>query len=194
MAALSISRACQCRNARRIIFLAACAGLLGCRAPAEPEAEKKVAPPAAEAERLHFALPAEFVPVELRGEGSETLRAPAAATVRSLPGRIQVQSGADFAVDIELQPQLSQLPAVAEGARRVMQESDLVVFETGGGYWFLMLRELVPEWDESDRRRILCSSAGAVQKGSAPEPRRFDRAAVERMVAACRSVALPRLD
>lgn len=193
MASQSSPRARQRRRASCFIYLAACAGL-ACRTPAEPEAEKRVAPLAAEAERLQFVLPADFVSLQLRGEGSESLSAPAGATVRSLPGRVEVEGGAEFALDVELQPQLPQLPAAAEGARRVMQERDLVVFEAGGGYWFVTLRELVPEWDESDRRRIVCSSAGATQKGSGVEPRRFPRTAVERMVAACRSLALPRLD
>lgn len=180
--------------ARLALSLLASALVLGCRAPAEPEAEKQVAPLAAEAERLQFALPAEFVALELRGEGSETLRAPTGATVRAVQGKIEVEGGGEFALEVELQPQLLQLPSAAPGARRVLQESDVVVFEAGGGYWFLLMRELVPEWDESDRRRVLCSSAGAIRKGSDAEPRRFPRSAVERMVAACRSLALPRLD
>jgi hypothetical protein len=126
---------------------------------------------------------------------SETLRAPAGATVRALSDRIEVEGGPEFAVHVELQPQRdAQLPATAPGARRVLQESDVVVFEAGGGYWFVVLRELVPEWDDADRRRVVCSSAGAEPKGSDVVPRRFPRAAVERMVAACRSLALPRLD
>lgn len=165
--------------------------LLSCRStPAEPEAEKKLA---AE-ERLQFALPAEFISLELRGEGSETLRVPAGAVVRSVPGRVEVEAGAEFALEVELPSQLAQLPTAAEGARRVGQESDVAVFESGGGYWFVTLRELVPEWDESERRRVTCSSAGAARKGSGTEPRRFHRTAVERMVAACRSLALPRLE
>jgi hypothetical protein len=173
--------------------LVACAGLAACRKRAEPEAEQK-APAAVEVERLQFALPAEFAPVELRGEGSETMRAPAGATVRSQPGRAEVEAGAEFALEVDLQPQQPELPEAPPGARRVMRESDLAVFESGGGYWFVVLRELVPEWDESERRRVVCSSAGAARKGSASEPRRFPRTAVERMVAACRSLALPRLE
>jgi hypothetical protein len=176
------------------LLLAACAGLSACRKAAAPEAEKKVAPLAAEVERLQFALPADFTQVELRGEGSETLRAPAGAAVRSLPGRAEVVAGADFALEVDLQPRQPELPEPPVGARRVMRESDLVVFESAGSYSFVVLRELVPEWDESERRRIVCSSAGATRIGSTTEPRGFPRAAVERMVAACRSLALPRLE
>lgn len=174
--------------------LATCAAL-ACRTKAEPELEKQQAPPAAAVERLQFALPAAFAPLELRGEGSETLHAPPGATVRVHSARVEVEAGDDFALEIDLQPERSQLPEPPQGARRVQQESDLAVFEAGGGYWFVSSRELVPEWDESARRRVLCSSAGAVQGPAASaEPRRFPRAAVERMVAACRSLALPRLD
>lgn len=194
MASLSSSRVRACAPVRLVSCLTAAVFLLACRTPAEAEPEKQVAPLAGEVERLQFALPAEFVPVELRGEGSETLRAPAGATVRALPGRLVVEGGPEFAVDVELQPQLAQLPGAGQGERRVMQESDVVVFEAAGGHSFVLLRELVPEWDESDRRRVVCSSAGAAQKGPDVAPRRFSRAAVERMVAACRSLALPRLD
>lgn len=196
MSAAPSLRAGERRQQHAALWLAACACVWSCRSStSEPEPQKQAAPLAAEAERLQFALPAEFVPRELRGEGSETMRAPAGAEVRRpAPGRVELEAGAGFALDVEFQPQLSQLPSVPEGARRVMQESDLVVFESGGGYWFLVLRELVPEWDESERRRVACSSAGATRRGSATELRRFPRSAVEQMVAACRSLALPRLD
>lgn len=200
MLLLAASRVCQRRPARLVSCLIACAGLLACRAPAESRSEKSSSEkPAAglapEAERLQFALPAEFVAVSLRGEGSEALRAPPGATVRTAtPGQVEVEAGAEFALEVELQSQLAQLPGAIPGARPVVRESDVVVFEAGGGYWFMTLRELVPEWDESDRRRVVCSSAGAARNGPGVEPRRFPRAAVERMVAACRSLELPRLD
>ncbi|MEY2935175.1 MAG: hypothetical protein RL033_5924 [Pseudomonadota bacterium] len=200
MGPLTLARARECRHARAALLLAVCAALLACRSTSA-DVEKQ-APLASESERLQFALPADFVPLELRGEGSELLKAPSGATARAaIPmegqpatGRVDVEAGAEFALEVELQPQPAQLPAVADGARRVVQESDLAVFESGGGYWFVMLRELVPEWDESARRSVSCSSAGATRKRSGSELRRFPRAAVERMVAACRSLTLPRLD
>jgi hypothetical protein len=195
----SLAGTAQRRVVRAAWLLAGCAALLACRAtpgdpPAVDEARKSPAPLAAPPERLQLTLPAEFVPLELRGEGSETLRAPAGASARSMPGRVDVEAGAEFALEIEFQPQLSQLPTAADGARPVLLEGDLAVFESAGSYWFVMLRELVPEWDESERRRVACSSAGAARKGAASDHRRFPRAAVERMVAACRSLALPRLE
>jgi hypothetical protein len=185
------------RGTLSALVLAVCAAPAACRTAAEPEPEKRVALPAED--RLQFSLPASYLPLELRGEGSETLRAPPGATVRTLSDAVQVEAGADFALEVELSPQRTQLAALAEGAaaggaRRVMQESDVVVFEAAGGYWFVMSRELVPDWDETERRRVACSSAGAARKGALTEPRRFPRAAVERMVAACRSLALPRLE
>jgi hypothetical protein len=196
----TLARARERRHARAVLLLAVCSALVACRR-SSADTEKQ-APPASEPERLQFALPADFVPLELRGEGSETLRAPSGATARPVSlaggepevGRVDVEAGAEFALEVELQPQQAQLPAAADGARRVVQERDLAVFESGGGYWFVTLRELVPEWDETARRNVACSSAGATRKRSGLEQRRFPRAAVERMVAACRSLTLPRLD
>jgi hypothetical protein len=167
------------------------ASLLASCKSSSSESTKGVAPLAPEPERFQFALPRDYAPRELRGEGSETLRAPPDAQVRAHPTGLSVEAGSDFALEIQFQPALG-LPAGAEGVRRVLSESDLVVFESGGAYWFVVLRELVPEWDESERRRVACSSAGAGTPAALA--RRFSRAAVERMVAACRSIELPRLD
>jgi len=163
-----------------------------------------VAQLAPEPERFRFVLPPTYVPKELRGEGSETLLVPPEAQVRSSASGIAVEAGSDFGLEIQLQSTLAALPVAARGAQRAASEKDVVVFKSGAGYWFLVLRELVPEWDENERRRVVCQSAGSsAGSGSAGEPavapaeapqRLFSRAAVERMVAACRSLDLPRLE
>ena len=150
----------------------------------------------AEPVRFQFALPSEYVPLELRGEGSETLRAPPDARLERVEAGFNIEAGSEFALELRLPaPSAAELPGTLEGASRVVQEPDLAVFESGGGYWFLVYRELVPEWDESDRRRIACGSAGAVAAGQGgAKPRLFSRSAIEHMVATCRSVDLPRLE
>lgn len=179
--------------------------LLGCKASrSEPTASSAagnstsssgVAPLAAEPERFRFDIPSGYVRHELRGEGSETLLAPPEARVQPASKGLRVAAGNDFALEVTLEPGMTALPEEVPGAQRVASDKDLVVFKGANGYRFLVLRELVPEWDENDRRRVLCSSAGSTPAGR-PEsdPRTFTRAAVEHMVAACRSLELPRLE
>lgn len=145
---------------------------------------------AAEPESFRFVVPLTYLPHELRGEGSERVLAPRDAQVSAAAQGIRVEAGNDFALQIQFQPSLASLPSSAPGAQRVAAENDVAVFKSAEGYWFVALRELVPEWDESERRRVACASAGALSG----EPRRFSHAAVERMVAACRSLELPSLE
>jgi hypothetical protein len=153
-----------------------------------------VAQLAAEPEQFRFVVPLAYLPHELRGEGSERVLAPRDAQVSAGAREIRVEAGNDFALQIQFQPALTSLPASAAGAQRVAAESDLAVFKSEDGYWFVALRELVPEWDESERRRVACGSAGALGPEGSGAPRRFTHAAVERMVAACRSLELPSLE
>jgi hypothetical protein len=148
---------------------------------------------AAEPESFRFVVPLAYLPHELRGEGSERVLAPRDAQVSAGAHGIRVEAGDDFALQIQFQPSLTSLPASAPGAQRVAAENDVAVFKSANGYWFVALRELVPEWDESERRRVACGSAGALEPAGS-EPRRFTHAAVERMVAACRSLELPSLE
>lgn len=149
---------------------------------------------AAEPEPFRFVVPLAYLPHELRGEGSERVLAPRDARVSAGANGIRVDAGNDFALQIQFQPALMSLPVSAPGAQRVAAENDLAVFKSAGGYWFVALRELVPEWDESERRRVACGSAGALDPAGSGEPRRFPHAAVERMAAACRSLELPSLE
>lgn len=167
------------------------AGGLACKSsPAEPTAEKSRA---SEPPRFSFELPKEFRAIELRGEGSESISAPAGATVVATEAGVRVENGADFSLEIrERAPELRELVAKIPSERRRLEQSDLVVFETKGGYAFISTRELVPEWDESDRRRFACGSAGAAADGA--ETRGFTREAAQDMVAACRTLELPRLE
>jgi hypothetical protein len=165
---------------------------VGCKS----DAAKEHAAPTTEPERFTFALPESFVPVELRGEGSETLRAPAGARVTRTDGGFEIKAGPDF--DLELvshAPTLGELAAPPSVAR-VFSETDLSMFKSEQGYSFVTVRELVPEWDESARQRFACGSAGGVVRGGsgAASARGFSKAAAENMVASCRTLELPALE
>jgi hypothetical protein len=80
---------------------------------------------------------------------------------------------------------------------RVYSEPDVAVFKSEQGlYSFVVVRELVPEWDDSSRQRLACGSAGGAVSGAptGATVRGFAKAAVERMVAACRTLELPKLE
>lgn len=184
---------------RRALAGFACGlALLGCRSD---ESSAKAATPAPEnpPERFEFTLPSGYERMQLRGEGSESLRAPAGARVSRNEHGFSVEAGADFAIELMLDsPALSELAMLAApGVARVLVESDTVVLRApDGGYSFAVVRELVPEWDETQRQRIACGSAGGVVGTGATRAghRSFTRAAVQNMVAACRTVELPALE
>jgi hypothetical protein len=183
---------CAC-GATGWIAVIVSSAVIGCKSRAAVEEQ---AAPTTEPERFTFALPQSFVPVELRGEGSETLRAPAGARVTRTEAGFKVEAGPDF--DLEL---VSHAPPLAElgastGVARVLYESDLSMFKSEHGYSFVTVRELVPEWDESARQRFACGSAGGVVRGGSGEPsaRGFSKAAAENMVASCRTLELPALE
>jgi hypothetical protein len=177
--------------------------LVGCkRTPGEGEGHGP--PPVAEPEHFSFSLPSQFVELPLRGEGSETLRVPPNASLRSVGDAYRIEAGTDFALDVKRDP--PPLAGFKSGVEKpVLEEADLLIFKSRDGYQFVVVRELVPEWDESERRRFSCESAGrSAEKGSevgqspgvlarADAPG-YPRAAVQNMVAACRSLGLPRLE
>jgi hypothetical protein len=179
------------------LFIAS-ALVAGCKSSGSAASEQ--AAPTTEPERFSFALPASYVIVELRGEGSETLRAPAGAHVTRTDTGFNVEAGPDFALElVSHAPPLAELGAGASVAR-VFSESDASVFKSAQGYSFVVVRELVPEWDESDRQRFACGSAGGVVRSvvrggsTGAAIRGFSKLAVEAMVASCRSLGLPTLD
>jgi len=177
------------------VVAAASTGSVACRSSeGDP---KPSAAPAAEPLHFTFSLPSQYSPLELSGEGSETLRAPPGARVTRADGVVRVEAGADFAIEIAARPKpLSELTAAIAVARRRLEEKDLVVFDAAAGHAFVSVRELVPEWDENDRRQFSCNSVGALS-GAPPggaDVRGFSKAAVQDMVAACRTLELPRLE
>jgi hypothetical protein len=182
---------------RRGVLLAGLSTLAlgGCKRSASEQVRR--APLAAEPEKFEFSVPSDYIAVQLRGEGSETLRAPADARVEQHAQFFSVEAGGAFALEVRFQALApADLEAPIHASERVLQDGDLLVFKWGGGYWFVVSRELVPEWDESDRRSVTCSSAGAITPAgkSGGVVRSFSRSAVEHMVAACRTVALPELE
>jgi hypothetical protein len=181
------------RSLSRVLVAAALGwGLVACRSESAPERTA----PSSEPERFRFVLPSEYQRLELRGEGSETLRVPPAARVTSGDKGFSIEAGDDFALTV-----LSDAPLLGELApasvARVYSEPDVAVFKSEQGlYSFVVLRELVPEWDDSSRLRLACGSAGGVVSGAptGATVRGFAKAAVERMVAACRTLELPKLE
>jgi len=174
------------------LLVALALGLVACRSTNEPERTA----PSSEPERFSFALPSDYAKLELRGEGSETLRAPPGARVARSDKGFAIDAGESFALTIAPDaPPLSEL--APSSVARVFSETDLAVFKSEqGAYSFVVVRELVPEWDDNAKQRLSCGSAGgAVGAGATRAAMRgFSKSAVEQMVAACRSLALPTLE
>ena len=172
-----------------------CGVLLGaCRRQEEVQVDKASVLPA---ESFSFAVPGGFEVLQLRGEGSERMRAPSGARAERTPLGFRVERGPDFAVEVVPgAPALSEL-GVPPGVSRVLSEPDLVVFRSPeGAYSFVVVRELVPEWDETRRQRFACGSAGGLVSGAATgaDSRGFSKAAAQIMVASCRTLELPPLE
>ena len=169
--------------------------LLGaCRRQEEIGVDRAVASPT---ESFSFALTPEFVFVQLRGEGSERMRAPSGAHVERSASGFRVEAGPDFAVEVVPNgPALSELGEPA-GVSRVLSEPDVAIFKLPDGtYSFVVVRELVPEWDETERQKFACGSAGGLVSGAPPraDKRGFSKPATQTMVAACRTLELPALE
>ncbi len=177
--------------------LAAIGISFGCKGSGQKASAEQAPGLASEPVRFSFELPSSYVPVELRGEGSETLRAPAGARVTPVGNGFRVEAGPEFALEITSRaPAMSELMASVVSGRRVIDEQELLVFASGSGHALVVLRELVPEWDETERQRFACASSGALPSpsGSGAEVQGFSKSAVQNMVAACRSLALPKLE
>jgi hypothetical protein len=181
-----------------LVGLSLLAALAACNR-AEPEASGST--PKAEPEVFSFKLPSEYSRLELHGEGSETLRVPPGAKLTQMDAGYRIDAGPDFALEVRPQaPTLAELESRYSPRQSVFKEPDVVIFKAGAGYEFVAVVELVPEWDETDRRRFSCTSAAGA--GSDPlgavSPRAdsaaHSRAAVQNMVSACRSLELPRLE
>jgi hypothetical protein len=179
--------------ARALGCVFSCAVLLGaCRRQEEVFEKAPV-----EAESFSAVLPDGFDLVQLRGEGSERLFAPPGARVERTALGFRVEAGPEFAVEVVPNaPSLSELSA-PPGVSRVLADSELALFKSpAGAYSFVVVRDLVPEWDDAQRHRFACSSAGSVVSGGAPRADNtgFSKAAAQVMVAACRTLALPALE
>ena len=188
---------------RVLLCSAACAGLLSsCRSrdvPEEPGPRVQASGPGVQApEAFRIELPVNYLTIELRGEGSENMRAPAGATVSRVEGGFRVEAGPEFSVDVVPDaPALTSEVGVTPGVARVLSEPDLVILRSErGGYSFVLSRELVPEWDEDRRQNLWCgSSGGAVSRAATrADGRYFSKEATQNMVAACRTLQLPRLE
>jgi len=180
---------------RLLLCSAVCAGALACRSRDVPE---EPGPRVQAPEVFRFKLPVNYLTVELRGEGSENMRAPAGATVARIEAGFRVEAGPEFSVDVVPDPPaLTSDLGVTPGVARVLSEPDLVVLRSErGGYSFVLSRELVPEWDEDRRQKLWCGSTGGAVSRAATraDGRDFSKEATQNMVAACRTLELPRLE
>lgn len=181
-----------------LLLLGASLPMSGCKESTGGAAsESTTAAPRAEPERFSFSLPSEYASLELSGEGSEALKAPPGAAAHRADGRISIDAGPDFALDVSPDaPPLEELLRGAGAQERALEERDLVIFKSPAGYAFVMVRDLVPEWDENQPQRFSCTSRGAAFGGAAPraDMSRFSHDAVQKMVAACRTLQLPKLE
>jgi hypothetical protein len=184
-----------------LLALSALGALGGCQR-AEPEASGTSSGALkSEPELFSFQLPSEYSRLELHGEGSETLSVPSNAKLSPVEAGYRIDAGPDFAIEVRPQaPPLADLAARLSPREPVFKEPDLAIFKGGAGYQFVAVVERVPEWDETDSRRFSCESAHGAgsNAASAVAPRAdsavYSRAAVQNMVAACRSLQLPRLE
>lgn len=187
----------QCLSALSLC-LVALASMPGCKETGGGAmTESTAAATKAEPERFSFNLPSEYALLELSGEGSEALSAPPGALARRAEGRVSIDKGPDFALDVSAEsPSLAELARGVEKGQRVFEERDLIIFKSPAGHAFVMVRELVPEWDENQPQRFACASRGAALGGGAPraDTPGFSRSAVQNMVAACRTLQLPKLE
>ena len=176
---------------RLILTLSLIAAGAGCEADAAPE------PVAARSEQaaatFGVAPLTDLQPLELRGEGSEFLRAPADARVRPLPaGAVRVEGGNRYRIQVGWEsPALAVLAAGLPKEDIVLRSDDAVLVRSGSGFAFAVVRELVPEWDESDRRRISCSTPDLLSAPERVQPVSREQASL--LVAACRTMSLPSL-
>lgn len=140
------------------------------------------------------AVPSTYRRVELHGPGSETILAPAAASVGAAGELVTVTADNTFSVTVgqngpsleDFKPSLGQLPVVLE-------QPDVIVYGANGTFNFRVARSLTPEWDETDTRRLYCYGGAAVQTGAIPAPT-LTKEQVQERVAACRSLELPGLE
>lgn len=174
--------------------MAGCVLFGACRRQEEVHVDKAAA---ARDSSFDVPLPSGFELVQLRGEGSERMRAPSGARVRRTSRGFLVEAGADFAVEVVPDAAALNDLVTPTGVSRVVSSEDARVFESpDGAYTFVVVRELVPEWDEERRHRFSCGSAGGgvSEAATRADKRGFTKAAAQIMVAACRTLELPKLE
>jgi hypothetical protein len=149
---------------------------------------------AAQGSAPRFSVPPDYVRRSLRGEGSESLLAPAAATVSSTTGGAQVLSDP---LALEVHWAADQLPASrwapprGAGYEVVYSDESVLLVRGPAGAAARVLLELVPEWDSTETRHVACSTVGW---GDGDAPRWVPQENAERVVASCLSLSLPALD
>lgn len=171
-----------------------CLLINACRRQEEIHVDKAAA---ARESSFDVSLPSGFELVQLRGEGSERLRAPSGARVERTARGFLVEAGPDFAVEVVPDAAAITELVTPPGVSRVSSADDVRVYESPEGeYSFVLVRELVPEWDEELRLRFACGSAGGGVSGAdtRADRRGFSKAAAQVMVAACRTLELPKLE
>lgn len=146
-----------------------------------------------EPRKFKFDLPPAHTRLWLRGEGSEQLLAPPGARVDKKGEQFLVNASKSFQLVVRTTSDpLNNIERRLNLFKTVLRADDTLIVQNESGFAFVVVRELVPEWDESDRRRLSCSSAGLLE-GHAPFTT-YAQKEIEAMVATCRSLALPSLD
>lgn len=174
---------------------AASSALVACQSSPGEGNDSKVGPKQAEVVKTQFPLqvPEGYQSLLLRGEGSEFLKAPSGAQVVESNDEFRVQAGADFQLVVRtVAPSLKDVASSRATGEVVLRADDALIVKESKGYSFVVIRQLVPQWDESDRRQYSCSSPGALTKGVPLTT--FGAVEVGAMVAACRTLSLPVLE
>lgn len=138
-------------------------------------------------------VPPTYQPVVLRGVGSEFIKAPPQTVVRQEQGKFLIAGGAGFELRVQTAaPSVKALALRFEKRSIVLQADDALILKEKDGYAFVVIRQLVPEWDESDRRQYSCFTPGLLTEGVPLTT--FAASEVGTMVAACRTLSLPVLE
>lgn len=129
--------------------------------------------------------------IELRGEGSESLMAPRGAALSVARDEVSVSHEA-FSLRLSFSsPPLRELLGPLPSRSVVYRDDSTLIAQIGDQFAAAVVVERAPEWDPSDARRLLCTTAGW-EAGRLPTSG-LPRDSVQAAVAACHTLQLPSL-